>query len=125
MLNGMRTLGGMALSAAKSRVGSSSSGSTSATRETGGGAARFFSRSAPSEGRVGDGESRGRRERRYSSTTSGISISPGTPGTGATHVLAGAHVLEGGCWVTVIDLAPLLSRRETGKKEPEKVAEFK
>jgi hypothetical protein len=124
MLSGMRTLGGMALSAAKSRVGSSSSGSTSATRETGGGAARFFSRSAPSEGRVGDGELRGRRERRYSSTTSGISISPGTPGTGATHVLAGAHVPEGGCWVTVVDLAPLLSRRETGRGEPEKVAEF-
>jgi hypothetical protein len=132
MLNGMRTLGGMVLSAAKSRVGPSSSGLTSANSrpgagEIGEGATRFFSRSGLFEGGVGvggDGESRGRGERRYSSTSSGVSISPGTPGTGATHVLAGAHVLESRCWVTVVDLAPLLSRREMGTREPETVAWF-
>jgi hypothetical protein len=127
MLTGMRTLGGMALSAAKSRVGSVSTSSNSrpGAGETGEGTRRFFSRSAPSEGGVGvEGESRGRKERRYSSTSPGVSISPGTSGTGATHVLAGDHVPEGGGWVTVVDLAPLSSRRETGTREPEKIAEF-
>jgi hypothetical protein len=40
----------------------------------------------------------------------------------------GVQVPEGGCWLTVVDLAPLWSRREPGMgmgtRELEKVAEF-
>jgi hypothetical protein len=66
--------------------------------------------------------------RRNSSTSSGLSASPGAAGAGAgaSHGLVGVQVPEGGCWVTVVDLAPLWSRRESemGTREPEKVAEF-
>jgi hypothetical protein len=132
VLSGMRTLGGMALSVAKSRVVSAGSGSPSrhaAGEESGGGVARFFLRSAPSEGVsvVGEREEEQRRERRYSSTSSGLSASPGA-GAGALHALAGVQVPEGGCWVSVVYLAPLWLRRESGMgmgmREPEKVAEF-
>jgi hypothetical protein len=59
ILSGMLTLGRMALSAAKSRVVSASSGCTlrHGTGElSGGGVARFFSRRVPSEGVVGERE---------------------------------------------------------------------
>ena len=86
VLSGMRTLGGVALSAAKSQVVSAGSGSPSrhaAGEVSGGGVARFFSRSAPSEG-VGvvgereeqrrEREEEQRRERRYASTSSGFLV---------------------------------------------------
>jgi hypothetical protein len=66
ILIGMRTHGGMAHSAAKSRVGSVGSGSSSrhATWERSGGCvARFFSQSASSEGVVGEREVEPRMER--------------------------------------------------------------
>ena len=82
VLSRMQTLGGVALSAAKSQVVSAGSGSPSrhTTGEvSGGGVARFFSRSAPLEGVgvVGEREEEQRRERRYVSTSSGLSASPG------------------------------------------------
>jgi hypothetical protein len=64
VLSGMRTLSGMALSAAKSRVVSAGSGSSSSHavgEMSAGGVARFFSRSAPSEGVVGEREEPRRR----------------------------------------------------------------
>jgi hypothetical protein len=97
VLNGMRTLGGIALSAAKSRVVSAGSGSSSrhATGELSGGVVRSFSRSAPSEGVVGEREEEPRRERRYLSTSSGLSASPRAAGAGASHALAGVQAPEG------------------------------
>jgi hypothetical protein len=127
VLTGMLTLGGMALSTAKNRVASSGSGPVpGVSRETGVGVARFFSRNAPLDGVAGvSGRTEeGRRERRYSSTSSGVSASPGAASAGVAHTLMGVHTPEGGCWVTVVNLAPLLSRRESGVKEPEKIAEF-
>jgi hypothetical protein len=69
VLSGMRTIGGMALSATKSRVVSAGSGSSSSHavgEMSAGGVAMFFSRSTPSEGVVGEREEEPRRERRYS-----------------------------------------------------------
>jgi hypothetical protein len=128
VLSGMLTLGGMALSTAKNRVASSGSGPVPGVgRETGAGVARFFSRSAPLDsvaGVLGRTEEEGWRERRYLSTSSGVSASPGAASAGVAHTLTGVHTPEGGCWVTVVNLAPLLSRRESRVKELEKIAEF-
>ncbi|KAF8235718.1 hypothetical protein L208DRAFT_1537069 [Tricholoma matsutake] len=130
VLSGMRTLGGMALSTAKSQVASSSSGPTSrhGHEEAGGGVMHFFWCSAPSEGAIGaagEREEDSRRERRYSSTSSGMSVLSGpTVTTGVMHLLTAIQIPEGGCWVTVVDLALLWSRRKAGLREPEKLAEF-
>ena len=132
VLSGMRTLGGLALSAAKSRVASGGMAKRGAGAGAGepasGGVAvtRFFSRSAPSEGVVGEREEEPRRERRYSSGSGVLASSPGPGGSGAAQALGGVHAPEGGCWVSVVDLDALLSRRESGVgvREPEKVAEF-
>lgn len=102
---------------------------------------RFFSRSAPAEVDAGvraeEERRRRERERRYSGTTgSSLSGSPGT-GVGADGDTGGAgsvvgrylqrlgptgtNSLEGGCYVTVVDLATLGTG--TGG-DPVKVAEF-
>jgi hypothetical protein len=161
VLSGMRTLGGLALTAARSRVVPSSLSSLSSATATtasspgvasrhgagageGEGVVRLFSRSAPSEGGAGAGAGVGerererereesRRERRYSSTTTttmssgvspGLVVSVGGGGGGGSSVYPfttpALHVPEGGCWVTVVDLAALWTRR--GREET--VAEF-
>jgi hypothetical protein len=129
VLSGMRTLGGLAVSATRSRV---SGGGEPAG--VGGLTNRFFSRSAPADVDVGvrEEEERRKRERRYSGTTnSSISGSPsGGGGGGGDAESAGAGVgrylqrlggAEGGCYVTVVDLATL---GKGGAAEPGKVAEF-
>lgn len=89
---------------------------------------RFFWCSAPSEGAIGaagEREEDSRRERRYLSTSSGVSVLSGpTVTTGVMHLLTAIQIPEGGCWVTVVDLALLWSHRKAGLREPEKLAEF-
>ncbi|KAF8065405.1 hypothetical protein FPV67DRAFT_1451169 [Lyophyllum atratum] len=96
---GMRTLGGLAVSAARSRMAGAGEGA--------GGVGKFFSRSAPEQGEAGVGtererEGRGRRDSEASSGTSGS---------------AGG---EGGYYVTVVDLGTLVR----GQAQPETVVEF-
>ncbi|RDB23034.1 hypothetical protein Hypma_009839 [Hypsizygus marmoreus] len=82
VLSGMRTLGGLAVSAARSRVGGAGGGEEGSASRGGGsgsGAGRFLSRSAPEGVVAGAGWGRGReaedrererdRERRYSNTS--------------------------------------------------------
>ncbi|KAG6917081.1 hypothetical protein DXG01_003970 [Tephrocybe rancida] len=110
---GMRTLGGLAVSAARSRMGSvdlnmSPAGGVGAG--PGVGVGRFFSRSAPERrGRV-DGGTGGERERERE-----VSVSPGDGG--------GVNAVAGATVVTVLDLAPLLRGGGAGRK-PETVLEI-
>ncbi|KAF9463475.1 hypothetical protein BDZ94DRAFT_1258923 [Collybia nuda] len=128
VLSGMRTLGGLAVSAARSRV-------SGADPNPGGGVGgltnRFFSRSAPADVDAGvrEEEERRKRERRYSGTNSSVSGSPGDGDVGGSGSGVGKYLqrlgpsgsLEGGCYVTVVDLATL--GMNVGG-EPTKVAEF-
>ncbi|RDB23101.1 hypothetical protein Hypma_009950 [Hypsizygus marmoreus] len=127
VLSGMRTLGGLAFSAARSRVGGAGGGGEGSTSGRGGGGSgvgRFFSRSAPEGVVAGAGWGRGReaeereRERRYSNTSS----SSGTGGTGPVYRHHANPTSEGGYFVTVIDLAPLACAPHASS--PTIVAEF-
>ncbi|RDB17454.1 hypothetical protein Hypma_001642 [Hypsizygus marmoreus] len=130
VLSGMRTLGGLAVSAARSRVAGSGSGAGGERSGSGNGSGvgRFFSRSAP-EGVVTGGawgrrrevEERQResdRERWYSNSSS----SPGTGGNSPAYRHHANSTSEGGYFVTVIDLAPLAGASHASS--PTLVAEF-
>ncbi|RDB26504.1 hypothetical protein Hypma_005607 [Hypsizygus marmoreus] len=132
VMSGMRTLGGLAVSAARSRVGGSGVGAggerSGSGSGNGSGVGRFFSRSAP-EGVVTSGawgcgrdaEERERereRERRYSNSSSSL----GTGGTGPAYRHHANPTSEGGYFVTVVDLAPLAGAPLASS--PTLVAEF-
>ncbi|GLB34454.1 hypothetical protein LshimejAT787_0200190 [Lyophyllum shimeji] len=98
---GMRTLGGLAVSAARSRM---------AAGGEGGAVGRFFSRSAPEYGEVE------RRERRYSGGAQSLAAAAALPGGsgsgergGDALGSAGAGGGGGGVVVTVVDLAPCVN----------------
>ncbi|RDB23105.1 hypothetical protein Hypma_009954 [Hypsizygus marmoreus] len=123
VLSGMRTLGGLAVSAARSRVGGSGVGGERSGNGSGSGVGRFFSRSAPEGVVTGGGWGRGReaeerergRDRRYSNTSS-------SPGTGAAYRHHVNPTSEGRFFVTVVDLTPLAGAPHDSS--PTLVAEF-
>ncbi|KAF8638773.1 hypothetical protein AX17_001968 [Amanita inopinata Kibby_2008] len=129
LLSGMKTLGGIALSAAKNRI---------MTASTGGGDAlgpelrrsprKYVSTSAPSAANLDPGEI---RERRYSSTSMGSQESTGRSYSGSDQahpspVMPNTSLgPENGSYVTILDLAPLLMRGTgTGGNAPVVIAEF-
>ncbi|KAI5114824.1 hypothetical protein M0805_006599, partial [Coniferiporia weirii] len=114
LLSGMKTLGGIAVAAARGERNSSAPG------ETGGGLRKFFSRSAPST------TSTIRRERDPSHDPSASTqIDPDNQGpvkrTTSRHETGATPSSEFG-HITVLDLQPLLDNRESGR--PERLLEF-
>ncbi|KAG9219724.1 hypothetical protein CCMSSC00406_0010187 [Pleurotus cornucopiae] len=121
MLSGMRTLGGMAYSAAKAaaeeQLRAATSNESHAGGNEGGGpgrfggtvgsfASKFFSRSAPAASGTGDGVARGRR---YSTASSSSAASEGTDSSKDVAPVTKGGITEKGYFVTVVDLKPLLS----------------
>jgi hypothetical protein len=104
VLNGMHTLGGIVLSAAKSWVVLVCSGPSlrHATGElSGGGVVRFLFHAVYCQRmcfRMGKREEE-LSERRYWRMSLDLLASPGAAGAGAFHALSGFQAPEGGCWV--------------------------
>ncbi|KAF4600268.1 hypothetical protein EYR38_004892 [Pleurotus pulmonarius] len=127
MLSGMRTLGGMAYSAAKAaaeeQLGGATSNDSRAGGHEGGGtgrfggtvgsfASKFFSRSAPAASGTGDSVARGRR---YSTASSSSGASEAADSSKDVAPVTKGGITEKGYFVTVVDLKPLLSM---GRRSP-------
>lgn len=127
MLSGMRTLGGMAYSAAKAaaeeQLGAATSNESRAGGHEGGGpgrfggtvgsfASKFFSRSAPAASGTGDSVARGRR---YSTASSSSGVSEAADSSKDVVPVTKGGITEKGYFVTVVDLKPLLSM---GRRSP-------
>lgn len=110
MLSGMKSLGGMAYSAAKARV---APGSPIVEQQGASGLSNmFFSRSAP----TGSGDSHARRT---SISIGGQGQSP--PDPAFSHPVASS---KSGYHITVLDLAPLLASSARAPAQPAVIAEF-
>ena len=109
LLSGMKTLGGMALSAAKNHIISSTPPGRQQTASSP--QRKYVSTSAPSGVNLGD-PSGARRERRYSNTSQdsvGWSYSGGSEQAYASPVMPNTPIgPEQGSYVTILDLGPLL-----------------
>ncbi|KAH9949200.1 hypothetical protein B0H21DRAFT_840758, partial [Amylocystis lapponica] len=120
VLSGMKSLGGMAISAARAGVTAAVAGDQvgAAKTSSGGGGlgTRFFSKSAPADSGRG-------HERRHSLATPDGGRADPFPSRAAEEIL---RVPVTGCNVTVLDLRPLLapSSHSSATAKPEKVAEF-
>ena len=114
VLGGMKLLGGMAYDAAKSRVGGSGGDVGRVGRGGEGLGGRFVSRSAPDPAPEGDEDAaQNLRERRFSNTSSisGYHVTTIAPSTKSS------ATANGGYYITVVDLSPLLVL--PGKKNTE------
>ncbi|KAL6303055.1 hypothetical protein BKA93DRAFT_917639 [Sparassis latifolia] len=127
VLSGMKSLGGLAISAARAGVSAAvaadGSGSGTGSEGPSGLSKMFFSRSAPSAG-AGVG---GAHQRRVSQPSS----EGGRPDVPEIERERRAYIapapLSGGCNVTVVDLQPLLSSSSSAEAPPKRpvvVAEF-
>ena len=123
---GMRTLGGLAVSAARSRIGSAGGSGVGVGVGAGaggvmggvGGVGRFFSRSAPE--RSGHGSERGRRRDSMSGRNgSGVADGDDHGGASVNVNASGAGGAAEGVYVTVVDLKALLGgvKRRMGQAE--------
>uniref|UniRef100_A0A8H7XKW3 BCAS3 WD40 domain-containing protein n=1 Tax=Psilocybe cubensis TaxID=181762 RepID=A0A8H7XKW3_PSICU len=125
VVSGMRFLGGMAVDAARSRVGAGVGGGVPVRQGTpvgagraggsvsGGGNGRYISRSAPDNAEDVDDSAAAQalRERRYSANASAaVGSVPSSSSYVSSHAVAPhtTGVVEHGHYVTVLDLAPLL-----------------